>query len=184
MKESWEIHWKNYYKILQIDPSAEPEVVKAAYDRLARKYHPDLSKDATSSGRMKDLNEAFEILNHPQKRERYYAAYCQQVNPKPIIMPTPRGASAYSPRPETKVTPNTTPNVVRSDRWCEKCEKTINMKISFVDKKPAYASCPECNTYWDIMSPVHHKPNDSELTPDVKRRLEELRNKKKKRWFN
>ena len=32
---------KNYYKILQIDPSAEPEVVQAAYRRLAQKYHPD-----------------------------------------------------------------------------------------------------------------------------------------------
>jgi len=65
MRENWEINWKDYYKILQVHPLAEPEVVKAAFDRLARKYHPDINKDQTALARMKDLNEAFEIINLP-----------------------------------------------------------------------------------------------------------------------
>lgn len=179
MKESWEVHWKDYYKILQIDPLAEPEVVKAAFDRLARKYHPDLNKDATSVGRMKDLNEAFEIINHPEKRNRYYAAYLQKhVGGHVDIVVT----SSYSSRSQTKVTPSKAPNVVRLDKWCDKCKKTTNMKISFVDKKPAYASCPECHTYWNISPQVQHNLDDNETTPDVKRRLEELRNRNKKRF--
>jgi curved DNA-binding protein CbpA len=106
MKENWEIHWKDYFNILQIHPLAEPEVVKAAYDRLARKYHPDKNPNVTSE-RMKDLNEAFEILGNPEKRERYYLAYYQKVNPKPIITPTPRKTM-----PKTNpVTTNTTKSV-------------------------------------------------------------------------
>ena len=56
MKENWENHWKDYYQILQVHPSAEPEVVKAAYDRLARKYHPDVNKETSAPQRMKDIN--------------------------------------------------------------------------------------------------------------------------------
>ena len=70
MKENWEIHWKDYYKILQVQPSAETEVIKAAYERLARKYHPDVNRDSNASQRMKELNEAFEIIGDPEKRSR------------------------------------------------------------------------------------------------------------------
>lgn len=171
MKENWEIHWKDYYKILQIDPSAEPEVVKAAYDRLARKYHPDLNKDAMSIRRMKDLNEAFEILNHPEKRNRYHIVYLQKQTGGHIDTV---GISSYSPKPKTEVTPSTSSNVIRSDRWCANCNKITNMKISTVDKKPAFAICPECNSCWDIRPQAHHDSNVDELTPDMKRRLEEL----------
>ncbi len=82
MKENWEIHWKDYYKILQIHPLAEPEVVKVAYNKLAQKYHPDTNKDSTASVRMKDLNEAFEIISNPQKRTLYDTQYNKlHVNP-------------------------------------------------------------------------------------------------------
>lgn len=162
MKANWEIHWKDYYKILQIDPLAEPEVVKVAYDRLARKYHPDLNKDATSVGRMKDLNEALEILNDPEKRGRYYLAYCQQAKSSSIITPPPKGIYSYSPRSETKAAASATSNDVRLDKWCNKCKKATSMRIALVDKKPAYAICPECHTYWDIRSQVQYSTQPSE----------------------
>ncbi|MCX6050519.1 MAG: DnaJ domain-containing protein [Chloroflexi bacterium] len=62
---------KNYYKILQIDPSAEPEMVETAYRRLARKYHPDQNNSADATARMQDLNEAYEILSDVGKRAAY-----------------------------------------------------------------------------------------------------------------
>lgn len=62
---------KNYYKILQVDPSAEPEVIDAAFRRLARKYHPDVNKAPDAVTRMKDLNEARDILMDPLKRAIY-----------------------------------------------------------------------------------------------------------------
>ena len=80
MKENWEINWKDYYKTLQVDPAAEPEVVKAAFERLARKYHPDVNKDPSATQRMMDINEAYEILGDTEKRKRYYLVYLLQTN--------------------------------------------------------------------------------------------------------
>lgn len=116
MKENWEVHWKDYYNILQIHPLAEPEVVKAAYDRLARKYHPDKNPNAALE-RMKDLNEAFEILGNPEKRERYYIAYCQKVNQKPIGTPTPRKTELKTNHVNTKTTTNAHDNRRPFDGW-------------------------------------------------------------------
>ena len=79
MKENWENHWKDYYQILQVHTSAEPEVVKAAYDKLARKYHPDVNKEVAAQQRMKDINEAYDILGNPEKRNRYYDNYLKRV---------------------------------------------------------------------------------------------------------
>lgn len=63
---------ENYYKLLQIDPSAEPEVITAAYRRLAMKYHPDTSGDgAEAKARMQAINEAYAVLSDPVQRAAY-----------------------------------------------------------------------------------------------------------------
>jgi hypothetical protein len=80
MAENWRIHWKDYYRILQVDPSAEPEVIKAAYDKLARKYHPDINKDRAAGSRMSDINEAYEILKDLARRKLYHAEWLQKTN--------------------------------------------------------------------------------------------------------
>lgn len=59
------------YQVLQVDPSAEQEVVDAAYKRLAMKYHPDTSKAPNAQDRMREIIEAHGILTDPGKRERY-----------------------------------------------------------------------------------------------------------------
>ena len=59
------------YEILQIHPTAQPEVVEAAYRRLARIYHPDVNPDPDAPNRMKELNIAYEALSDPESRERY-----------------------------------------------------------------------------------------------------------------
>ncbi len=56
------------YKILQVDPEAEDEVIAAAYRRLARKYHPDTATGAEAVGRMEAINAAWEILGDPKRR--------------------------------------------------------------------------------------------------------------------
>lgn len=58
----------NPYKILQVDPEAEPEVVEAAYRRLARKYHPDVATGPDAQQRMVLINQAWEILRDPIRR--------------------------------------------------------------------------------------------------------------------
>jgi curved DNA-binding protein CbpA len=56
------------YKVLQVDPEAEPEVIEAAYRRLARKYHPDVSPGPESQERMVRINQAWEMLKEPGRR--------------------------------------------------------------------------------------------------------------------
>jgi len=56
------------YKVLQVDPSANPLVIQAAYRALAQIHHPDVSGDAEE---MKRLNAAWEVLGDPRKRRQY-----------------------------------------------------------------------------------------------------------------
>ena len=56
------------YKVLQVDPEAERDVIEAAYRRLARKYHPDVSVEADSHEKMIAINRAWELLRDPVKR--------------------------------------------------------------------------------------------------------------------
>jgi hypothetical protein len=62
---------KNYYKILQVDPDADPEVISAAYKRLSIKYHPDTNPSRDANRRMLEINEAYQVLKDPVKRAHY-----------------------------------------------------------------------------------------------------------------
>ncbi len=62
---------QNYYRILQIDPAAEQEVIEGAYRRLAGKYHPDKNSSPDATRRMQEINEAYEVLHDPFKRAAY-----------------------------------------------------------------------------------------------------------------
>ena len=59
------------YKVLQVDPEAEAEVIKAAYRRLARKYHPDLAFGPEAASRMAAINEAWGLIGEPVARAAY-----------------------------------------------------------------------------------------------------------------
>jgi len=62
----------DYYKILGIDKSATEAEVKKAYRKLARKYHPDLNpNDKEAEQKFKEVNEANEVLSHPENRKKY-----------------------------------------------------------------------------------------------------------------
>ena len=62
------------YRVLQVDPSADPEVIEVAYKRLALKYHPDHNRgDSRAEEHMKRINEAFRVLGKPDLRADYDA---------------------------------------------------------------------------------------------------------------
>src|SRR6185503_2433069 len=66
------MEYKDYYKILGVPKTATAKDIKAAYRKLARKYHPDVNKgDAKAEARFKEINEANEVLSDPAKRQRY-----------------------------------------------------------------------------------------------------------------
>jgi curved DNA-binding protein CbpA len=56
------------YKVLQVDPEAEDEVIQAAYRRLAQKYHPDVASGPEAAARMAGINAAWEVLRDPARR--------------------------------------------------------------------------------------------------------------------
>jgi len=65
------MEFKDYYSIMGVPRDATAEQIKQAYRKLARKYHPDVSKEADAEARFKDVGEAYEVLRDPQKRAAY-----------------------------------------------------------------------------------------------------------------
>lgn len=63
--------YKDYYKVLGVARDAPAEDIKKAYRRLARKYHPDVSKEKDAEERFKDVNEAYDVLGDAEKRVAY-----------------------------------------------------------------------------------------------------------------
>lgn len=65
------MEFKDYYKIMGVARTATPDEIKRAYRQLARKYHPDVSKEADAETRFKEVGEAYEVLKDPEKRVAY-----------------------------------------------------------------------------------------------------------------
>jgi curved DNA-binding protein len=65
------VEYKDYYKIMGVGRDASAEDIKRAYRKLARKYHPDVSKESDAEERFKELGEAYEVLRDPEKRAAY-----------------------------------------------------------------------------------------------------------------
>ena len=65
------MEFKDYYQIMGIPREATQDEVKRAYRKLARKYHPDVSKEPNAEARFKEVGEAYEVLKDPEKRAAY-----------------------------------------------------------------------------------------------------------------
>ncbi|HLR87479.1 MAG TPA: J domain-containing protein [Wenzhouxiangella sp.] len=65
------MEFKDYYKTLGVSPSASADEIRKAYRKLARRYHPDRSKEPDSEDRFKEVGEAYEALKDPEKRAHY-----------------------------------------------------------------------------------------------------------------
>lgn len=65
------MEYKDYYKVLGVSRDASQDELKKSYRKLARKYHPDVSKVANAEERFKEVGEAYEALKDPEKRAQY-----------------------------------------------------------------------------------------------------------------
>jgi curved DNA-binding protein len=64
--------FRDYYETLGVSKTATPDEIRSAYWKLARKYHPDVAKDKKAGEeRIKEINEAYEVLSDPEKRKKY-----------------------------------------------------------------------------------------------------------------
>ena len=85
------MHFKDYYEVLGIEPSAGEAEIKTAYRRLARKLHPDVSKEPGAEDKFKAVNEAYEALRDPQKRAAYDQLRARGYRPGDEVQAPPGG---------------------------------------------------------------------------------------------
>jgi curved DNA-binding protein len=65
------VEYRDYYKTLGVARDASQQDIQRAYRKLARKHHPDISKESDSDARFKEITEAYEVLKDPEKRQKY-----------------------------------------------------------------------------------------------------------------
>lgn len=87
----------DHYRVLQVHPEAEQEVVQGAYKRLCKKYHPDLNSSPQAQARIAAINAAYEVLGDAERRAVYHAEW--RLRRAPAAMP-PRPRTP-SPVPQT-----------------------------------------------------------------------------------
>ena len=83
------MQFKDYYAVLGVEPTAGDAEIKTAYRRLARKYHPDVSKESGAEDQFKAVNEAYEALRDPQKRAAYDQLRARGYRPGEEFRPPP-----------------------------------------------------------------------------------------------
>ncbi|KTD30022.1 DnaJ C-terminal domain-containing protein [Legionella micdadei] len=88
------MEYKDYYKIMGLERGASQDEIKRAYRKLARKYHPDVSKEENAEAKFKELGEAYEVLRDPEKRAKYdrYGQYWKEQEQAGY---RPQGEKAY-----------------------------------------------------------------------------------------
>lgn len=92
------MEFKDYYKVLGVSPDADDKAIKSAYRRLARKYHPDVSKEPGAEEKFKAANEANEVLGNKERRAEYDRLRANGYRPGDQYQPPNWDGQGYSGR--------------------------------------------------------------------------------------
>jgi curved DNA-binding protein CbpA len=119
-------NFKDYYKILQVDRNATQEVITMDYKSLAKKYHPDLNLNNLNEAneKMKDINEAYNILNNAESRTKYNLVYDSHMKN------TINNSNIDSSNNNNNNSSNNTYNSYMTEKSREEDTKKGNIKIS------------------------------------------------------
>ena len=97
---------ESYYELLQVSPTADLEIITAAYRALIRRHHPDRNPSPTADATTKRLNEAWEVLSDPAKRAEYDRKLGAGSSSRPAPPPRPPNRPTQeTPPPRPKPSP-------------------------------------------------------------------------------
>jgi curved DNA-binding protein CbpA len=150
---------KDYYKILQVDPAADQEVIEAAYKRLARKYHPDMNTSPDATLRMQEMNAAYGVLRRPVTRAQYDKERSSQSSGSDVQYEEERRKRAEAEAAKQRATKKTQ----AAQRRAESKQQPPSCK-----RNPGNASILEFWRAVEIFSPQNvPKSNPRDLTEPV-----------------
>jgi hypothetical protein len=117
--EAWQQRWSDYYEELGVSPNASPAVIAAAYRAMAKDFHPD--RNPSEAERMVRINDAFEVLSDPARRQRYDQAHQVYRAYQARGQTAATEATASSSQAQGATSAPTAPSVPRAKlKWCER----------------------------------------------------------------
>lgn len=77
--------FKDFYNILGVSRTATMEEIKNTYRQLVKQYHPDINKTPEAEMKMKNINEAYDVLGDPENKGRYDIVFNHMINPPVFV---------------------------------------------------------------------------------------------------
>lgn len=120
----------NPYKVLTVDPSADNDVLAAAYRTLSKKYHPDVNKAPEAEARMREINRAYEMLKDPEQRKKIDAELARNAG----RTSSASSASSYGgytpPRPAPSRRPAASSTHSSNTDWTEQLRRNVESTVN------------------------------------------------------
>lgn len=121
---------KDYYSILRVSRSADTRTIKRSYRLLVQQYHPDVNPDPRAAETIKEINEAYEVLSDPVKKQEYDFRLITQYYQSPVSQETPHRDPRYRRQPRA---------VKKENRQLELMKNYLHLVI-----KVSWAGCFLC----------------------------------------